>query len=254
MNIPLFYGPLPLASVGSLIISFNQSDGIGKAIIYILIVMSIVAWSIMISKWMEMKKTLLLTTQFMEAYGQQDHPFSMYALRKRFMSNPLYVIYLAAAKEASFINSEDTGAPSSPTGPAMANLDRIRFTASQMDIIRRSADRASSDQALMLEDKMPLLAISISAAPFLGLLGTVWGVLDAFVNMSTNFGGALLAAVAPGISGALLTTVVGLFVALPSAIGYNLIVTDIKRICVHMDSFSDELMADLQSTCARREG
>jgi biopolymer transport protein TolQ len=253
MNIPLLVGPLPLASVASLTISFNQSDGFGKAVIYILIVMSIVAWSIMISKWMEMKKTLLLTTQFKDAYAQQDHPFALFSAKKRFMANPVYLIYLAAAKEAAYISS-DSASTSSYAGSSPADIGRFRFNASQMDIIRRSADRTSSDQALMLEDKMPLLAISITAAPFLGLLGTVWGVLDAFVNMAHHLGGDMLSAVAPGISGALLTTVVGLLVALPSAIGYNLIVTDIKRICVYMDSFSDELMADLQSACSQREG
>ncbi len=99
---------------------------------------------------------------------------------------------------------------------------------------------------------MPLLAISVTAAPFLGLLGTVWGVLVAFTRMTTNLGGALLGAVAPGIAGALLTTVVGLLVALPSAIGYNLLVADIKRMCVEMDNFADELVADLQSVCSDR--
>jgi biopolymer transport protein TolQ len=252
MNILLFTGPLPFASLTSLTSSFNQSDGIGKAIIYILIAMSIVAWSVMVSKWMEMKKTLLLTRQFQTLYGQQEHPFSMYAAKKRFMASPLYTIYLAAAKEAAFISSQ--GESTAGYGSSgLIDVGRFRFTVTQMDIIRRSADRASSDQALILEDKMPILAISITAAPFLGLLGTVWGVLDAFVNMSTSFGGALLSAVAPGISGALLTTVAGLLVALPSSIAYSFIVSDIKRMCVHMDSFSDELMADIQSTCAHRE-
>jgi biopolymer transport protein TolQ len=253
MNILLAASPLPLASLTSLTVSFHQSDAIGQAIIYVLIAMSIAAWSIMISKWMELKKSLLLARQFQEAYGRQEQPFALFAAKKRFMANPLFTIYLAAAKEASFIASESGQSFESPGGGS-SDAARLRFSAPQMDIIRRAADRACSDQALMLEEKMPLLAISITAAPFLGLLGTVWGVLDAFVNMASSFGGALLSAVAPGISGALLTTVVGLFVALPSSIGYSLIVTDIKRMCVAMDCFSDELMADLQSSYARREG
>ncbi|MFO7536416.1 MAG: MotA/TolQ/ExbB proton channel family protein [Kiritimatiellia bacterium] len=251
MNILFASSPLPLASLSSLTVSFRQSDAIGQSIIFVLIAMSIAAWSIMISKWMELKKTLVLARQFQEAYGRQDQPFALFAAKKRFMASPLFTIYLAAAKEASFIASEAGHTLESPGGGSLQPT--LRFSGSQMDIIRRAADRACSDQALMLEEKMPLLAISITAAPFLGLLGTVWGVLDAFVNMASSFGGALLSAVAPGISGALLTTVVGLFVALPSSIGYNLIVTDIKRMCVTMDCFSDELMADLQSTYARRE-
>ena len=252
MNSLIAAFPLTLANLSSLTISFREADAIGKSIIFILIVMSIVAWSVMVSKWLELKKTLLLTRQFQSAYTQQPHPFSLFAARKRFLASPLYTIYLAAAKEAAFIAGEAAGgAVLSPD--TLAEATRFRFNAVQMDIIRRAADRTCSEQAMELEEKMPILAISISAAPFLGLLGTVWGVLDAFVNMSTHFGGALLSAVAPGISGALLTTVVGLLVALPSAIGYNLIVSDIKKMCVRMDSFSDELMADLQSACSARE-
>ncbi len=252
MNTGIVSFPLPLAALSSLTISFNESDAINKTIIYVLIVMSIVAWSVMISKWIELKKTLLLTRQFQTAYTQQEHPFSLFAARRRFLDSPLYTIYLAAAKEAAFIAGEKAGVPVL-NADTLAETLRFRYNAVQMDILRRSADRACSEQAMELEERMPILAISISAAPFLGLLGTVWGVLDAFVGMSSNFGGAMLSAVAPGISGALLTTVVGLLVALPSAIGYNLIVTDIKRMCVYMDSFSDELMADLQSACSARE-
>lgn len=252
MNIPIDFPSLPLAALSSLTVSFNQSDVIGKGIIYLLLGMSVIAWSVMISKWLEMKKTLRLSDDFQAAYASQEHPLDLYMARKRFQPSPLHAIYHAAAKEAAAI-SEDarTSSYSAPSEPAAA---RFKFSAIQMDIIRRSVDRTSSQQAMALERLMPILATSITAAPFLGLLGTVWGILDAFVGMSSSFGGALLSAVAPGISGALLTTVVGLLVALPSSIAYNMITIDIKKTCVHMDSFSDELMADLQYTCSSREG
>jgi len=85
----------------------------------------------------------------------------------------------------------------------------------------------------------------VSTGPFLGLLGTVWGVMEAFGAMA-NSGSALLSAVAPGIAGALLTTVVGLLVALPSSIGYNMLTTRIRRLAVQMDNFSQEFAADVQ--------
>jgi biopolymer transport protein TolQ len=92
---------------------------------------------------------------------------------------------------------------------------------------------------------MGLVATAASTAPFLGLLGTVWGVMEAFGGMALG-GTAMLSAVAPGISGALLTTVVGLLVALPSVVGYNLLSDSIRRISVEMDNFVDELMADVE--------
>jgi biopolymer transport protein ExbB/TolQ len=86
----------------------------------------------------------------------------------------------------------------------------------------------------------------VSASPFLGLLGTVWGVMEAFGGMAAS-GSAMLSAVAPGISGALLTTVVGLLVALPSAIGYNLLTNKIRRISVQMDNFAQEFISETQN-------
>ena len=88
----------------------------------------------------------------------------------------------------------------------------------QLSGIRNVAERTMADQALLLENSMGLLATAASTAPFLGLLGTVWGVMEAFGGMAVT-GTAMLSAVAPGISGALLTTVIGLLVALPSAVG-----------------------------------
>jgi biopolymer transport protein TolQ len=102
-----------------------------------------------------------------------------------------------------------------------------------------------ADQAILLEKRMGLLATAASAAPFLGLLGTVMGVMTAFSSMASS-GPALLSDVAPGISGALLTTVVGLVVALPSSIGYNILSDRIRCITVMMDNFAQEFIGDLE--------
>jgi biopolymer transport protein TolQ len=91
---------------------------------------------------------------------------------------------------------------------------------------------------------MGLLATATSAAPLLGLLGTVWGVMDAFGGMVIA-GAAMLSSVAPGISGALLTTVVGLVIAIPSTIGYNILSDRIRRLAVVMDNFAQELVHEI---------
>ena len=115
----------------------------------------------------------------------------------------------------------------------------------QMSAIRNVSERTLADQALLLENHMGLLATAATTAPFLGLLGTVWGVMDSFGGM-VHKGSAMLSDVAPGISGALLTTVVGLLVALPSVIGYNMLSDQIRRLCVQMDNFSQELVSDME--------
>ena len=92
---------------------------------------------------------------------------------------------------------------------------------------------------------MGTVANAVSTCPFLGLLGTVWGVMDAFGGMAVS-GAATLSAVAPGISGALLTTIVGLLVAIPSAIGYNVLTNRIRKLHVQMDNFAQEFMSAVQ--------
>ena len=121
----------------------------------------------------------------------------------------------------------------------------------QVSAIRNVSERTMADQALLLENRMGLLATAASTAPFLGLLGTVWGVMEAFGGMAVS-GSAMLSDVAPGISGALVTTVVGLLVALPSAIGYNLLSDQVRRFSVEMDNFTQELASDIERHYLRR--
>ena len=94
---------------------------------------------------------------------------------------------------------------------------------------------------------MGILATAVNASPFLGLLGTVWGVMEAFTGMAM-VGTATLSAVAPGIAAALLTTVMGLLVALPSAIGYNLLAGQIAELQVQTSNFSKEFMDRVQTS------
>ncbi|MCK5849589.1 MAG: MotA/TolQ/ExbB proton channel family protein, partial [Kiritimatiellae bacterium] len=115
----------------------------------------------------------------------------------------------------------------------------------QMSAVRNVAERELADQVLLLENNMGILATATTTAPFLGLLGTVWGVMEAFGGMASA-GGSSLSEVAPGISGALLTTVVGLLVALPSAVGYNILSDIIRRVTVEMDNFSQEMVSDME--------
>jgi biopolymer transport protein TolQ len=120
----------------------------------------------------------------------------------------------------------------------------------QLNAVRNAAERQIADQQLGLESKMGFLSTAVSASPLLGLLGTVWGVLDSFTQMALQ-GSANLSAVAPGIASALLTTVVGLLVAIPSSIGYNMLLAQIRTMAVQMDNYADEFMSQLQRTFIR---
>ncbi len=103
----------------------------------------------------------------------------------------------------------------------------------------------SAKSGLKLESQMIILSTAVSGAPFLGLLGTVWGVMDAFGGIA-QAGTASLAAMAPGVAGALITTVVGLLVAIPAMFGYNFLVTSVRTAIVQAENFAGEFSSEIE--------
>lgn len=215
MIIPLF--------LGNVMFTFSQSTLPGKLIVLILFISSIGAWYVMTTKMIQLSRAQSGSERFLKTFRQKSNPF---AQGSRIPESPLNTLY-----EAGCLAIKAAG--ESP------------LNSYELESVRAVVDRTMADEALLLEDGMGLLATAVSACPFLGLLGTVWGVMDAFGGMAAS-GAATLSAVAPGIAGALLTTVVGLLVALPSAIGYNLLTSRIRRLAVQMDNFSQEFGTAVQ--------
>ncbi len=238
---------LPALPIANFITAFRMSSFVsGKLIVLILVLFSIVAWSVMAAKYAELKKADAGSERFLQAFRSETHPLSLFLRRVSFQGSPLYKVYEAGclALGGELSGGRGVGGDLFAGG---ARLEGRCLTPFQIEVVRRVTERTVADEALELESKMGLLATAVSASPMLGLLGTVWGVLDAFGAMAAA-GAANLAAVAPGISAALLTTVVGLLVALPSAIGYNLLASRIRKLAVQMDNFAQEFVAALQRT------
>src|SRR5205807_4709722 len=120
-----------------------------------------------------------------------------------------------------------------------------KITPAQMGSVTAAMERAVGETALGLESQMILLATAVAGAPFLGLLGTVWGVMDAFTDVAVAVS-ANLTTLAPGVSGALITTVMSLCVAIPAMFGYNFLVTSIRSLIVEMDNFAAELASEFE--------
>ena len=138
----------------------------------------------------------------------------------------------------------------------LLNAEKMRLprqlSSVESESVRNALERSVADQISYLEDKMGLISTVVSASPFFGLLGTVWGVMGSFSGMAEK-GAANIGAIAPGISGALLTTVVGLLVAIPSLIGYNLLANKMRKIVNEMDSFVELFMANLTLHKVKRQ-
>jgi biopolymer transport protein TolQ len=209
--------------MGNVSFAFNESALPGKMIVLLLFISSVGVWYVMATKIVQLSRARRGSDRFLALFRRKQNPFEE---GRRIPESPLNTLYEAGC--------EAIAAQGSPP-----------LTAYQVEAVRAVVDRTMADEALLLEDGMGLLATAVSACPFLGLLGTVWGVMDAFGGMAAS-GAATLSAVAPGIAGALLTTVVGLLVALPSAIGYNLLTTRIRRLAVQMDNFAQEFGTAVQ--------
>ena len=115
-----------------------------------------------------------------------------------------------------------------------------------MEHVKRTLERVVAQESLRLESGLILLALAVSGAPFLGLLGTVWGVMDAFAYVAAK-GKADLATMAPGVAAALVTTVAGLMVAIPSMFGYNWLVHNLRVLTVELDNFAQELVSKMET-------
>src|SRR5205823_11105120 len=116
---------------------------------------------------------------------------------------------------------------------------------SSFESVKVSLERAASAQALALEKGMIILSTAVAGGPFIGLLGTVWGVMETFSGIA-KAASASLTAMAPGVAGALIATVTGLFVAIPAMFAYNFMVTSIRAITQELDGFASEYATALE--------
>jgi biopolymer transport protein TolQ len=221
--------------------AFEKSDAVGKAIVILLFIGSIYTWTIMIEKWTYLSKTMKTSKKFKEFFRKTRYLLSGYNDDIK-ETTPLGDIYKKGADEL-LLYYKMSKESATKYGDDYFPLQKL--TTAQIETVRSILEQAVSDKILELEDKMGFLATAVSVSPFFGLLGTVWGVMMAFISMAVQ-GKAEISGMAPGISGALLTTVVGLLVAIPSLIGYNYLSDYIRQLTVYMDNFVEEFMVKLK--------
>ena len=230
------------ARSGGLIYAFTNATFEGKLVLLALFVASIFSWSVMVTKMRVVRLSRKRNEEFLQRFRSERQPLRIYESKVRFDGSPLYAIYRAGCRELTF---HLMGA-SEVDDTFWARLEIAeRITPAQMRVVTTAMERAVGESALRLEAQMILLATAVSGAPFLGLLGTVWGVMDTFSGVAIA-GSANLAAMAPGVSGALITTVTGLLVAIPAMFGYNFLVTSIRTLIVQNDNFAAELASEFE--------
>ncbi len=245
MNAPVLPVFLAAASANAnkaeLLYVLEQATIEAKVIIAFLIIFSIVAWSVMIGKAVQMRRAKKLNQFFNSEFRTQKSVLDVYDRRVQAEGCPMFKVYQAGSLEldARLKNPE--------------NNARKKFVSLKgMEHVKRSLENTVAQESLKLESGLILLAIAVSGAPFLGLLGTVWGVMSTFGHVAQQQS-ASLAAMAPGVAAALITTVAGLLVAIPSMFGYNWLVHTLRVLTVELDNFAQELVSKMETEYLEEE-
>ena len=233
------FAQVPASDQSGIVFAFWHSNLAGKVVIACLVFGSIFSWSVMVSKIWMIRRARTATRRFLKRFRTARKPLIIYQSHEIYADTPMYAVYLAGCRELTF-HLLGTTEIDDTFSTRLAEADRISPVA--MNAVRSALEREVGEQALRLEDRMTVLATAVSGAPFLGLLGTVWGVMDTFSAIAAS-NSASLTTMAPGVSGALITTVTGLLVAIPAMFGYNFLVVTVRGMTVELDNFAGELAA-----------
>ncbi len=211
-------------SIGSMVIAAGP---VAKAVLIILLIMSIFSWAIIVFKYISYKKISRAADEFMDAFIGGKTLNEAYEETRSKPASYLKSIFDVGYKTA--MRKKGAKADVEETSPV------------SLDIIERAMRKVTLVEVNKLEDLLSFLASTGSASPFIGLFGTVWGIMAAFRSIGITES-ASLAIVAPGISEALITTAMGLFAAIPAVLAYNYFQRRIKVFMDDMDAFIIEML------------
>jgi len=202
---------------GELLDLLGQTGLVAKIVLFSLLAFSVLSWAIILSKWSLLRRARVQSGRFVRAFRKAQRLQDIASVADQFRPSPLVGVF-----EMGYEEFKRTGGRS-------------------LLPIQRAMQIANSEELTRFERNVPWLAITGAVTPFVGLFGTVWGIIDAFHGLGTA-GGATLRAVAPGISEALITTAAGLVAAIPAVIAYNLIGSSIREFAARGDDFALEML------------
>jgi biopolymer transport protein TolQ len=205
----------------------SDASPVVQVILLILLFFSVFSWTIIIFKRKSLRAAAAQTQKFQAVFKKSRNLSEVSEAAKQYSASPLSAIFFAGHKEFSYLAKTS---PQDTTGGA------------SLDNLSRALTKASNGEVAKMERMMSFLATTGSVSPFIGLFGTVWGIMDAFLKIEATRSASLLS-VAPGIAEALIATAVGLFAAIPAVIAYNTFLHKIKDQISDMEDFSLELLS-----------
>jgi biopolymer transport protein TolQ len=205
---------------GEIVDLVSETGPVAKLVLAILFAFSVISWAIILTKWSLLRRARVQSGRFVRAFRKAQRLQDIAAVADQFKPSPLVGVFEGGYEEYK----------------RQAGAGALRLNA-----VQRGMQIGASEEITRLERNVPWLAITAAVTPFIGLFGTVWGIIDAFHGLGTA-GAATLRAVAPGISEALITTAAGLAAAIPAVIAYNLIGSSIREFAARGDDFVLEVL------------
>lgn len=206
-----------------------EAGFVAKIVLLVLLSASVFCWAIIITKWRSLTQALSQNSKFLNAFWHGKNIDEIFAKSDKYPSSPVASVFKSGVKELKKLSAVE-----------------IESSKSQgVDNIHRALVRTATSEIAALEKHIGWLATTASAAPFIGLFGTVWGIMNSFQSIGAT-GAANLAVVAPGISEALITTATGIGAAIPAVVAYNHFAGQIKRLAVEMECFSQDFLNIIQ--------
>ncbi len=219
-----------------------QSTTMTKAVLVVLAFLSLLSWSIMFAVWLSLGRAMNAAERFAHDFALSPRIDDAGALAKRSPAGALPRLFLRAmhfVSDARVANQQmrERNAGAGGDAPAQATL-----SGSQIETLHLILDSEASDERDRLGRFLPWLATTGSASPLIGLLGTVLGIIEAFIGIASK-GSGNISAVAPGVAEALIATAAALIVAIPATFGYNIFANKLNRFDARMESFSTAVIA-----------
>ncbi len=212
----------------------TQGGLIAEAVLVLLLIFSAVSWAVILYKFWQYSRAGRHTSSFIDVFRKSSKFSEVQAVCRSLPDSPLVGLFQAGYAE---LNLQLRGG-NPETKPAAA---AARPTLKSLDAVDRALLRATTVEMTKLERRVPFLATTASITPFIGLFGTVWGIMDSFQRIGVA-GSSSLAVVAPGIAHALIATAAGLFAAIPAVYFYNHFTNRVKHFSAEMDDFSLEFL------------
>jgi len=236
VNAPTLVGLLAVGAVGAagqedLLTMVTHAGPVVQGVLYLLVFFSIASWGIILYKARQIRRARRVSDRFIEGFWETKNLTTIHAASQEMSDSPVAQVFRAGYQELVRLTRAKRQAEDAQLSTELGGVDNVE----------RAMRRAATQQLTELERALTFLATTASASPFIGLFGTVWGIMHAFLGLSATQS-STIQAVAPGIAEALIATATGLFAAIPAVVAYNSFARQIRVLSAEMDNFAFEFL------------